>query len=168
MWRAMANVAPLVKPGGRLFVAIYNDQGGVSRRWRAVKRLYNRAPRLVRPLILLPPLIYFEGREALKDLLRGRGPMGRWRRSQNPRGMHKWYDWLDWIGGYPFEVAKPEEVFEFYRARGFVLAKLVTQRGGPGCNEFVFVEKSRPSPGRAGTQERSTRTTALHDESVRA
>src|SRR5579883_1073022 len=27
MWQALDNVAPLVRPGGTLFVAIYNDQG---------------------------------------------------------------------------------------------------------------------------------------------
>ncbi|MGH8511739.1 MAG: hypothetical protein ACREU9_02645 [Gammaproteobacteria bacterium] len=26
-------------------------------------------------------------------------------------GMSYWHDLIDWIGGYPFEVAKPEEIF---------------------------------------------------------
>jgi len=49
-----------------------------------------------------------------------------------------WRDVIDWVGGYPFEVAKPEEVFDFYRARGFVLTRLETCRGTLGCNQFVF------------------------------
>ncbi|HEY9098808.1 MAG TPA: hypothetical protein VIN38_08055 [Thiobacillus sp.] len=48
------------------------------------------------------------------------------------------HDVVDWIGGYPFEVAKPEEIFDFYRAKGFVLVKLITCAGGLGCNEYVF------------------------------
>ena len=32
--------------------------------------------------------------------------------------MHAWYDLVDWIGGWPFEVARPEEVFRFLRDRG--------------------------------------------------
>ena len=44
MWNALENVIPLVKEGGTLFIAIYNDQGTVSRRWTKVKRLYNRLP----------------------------------------------------------------------------------------------------------------------------
>ena len=28
----------------------------------------------------------------------------------NYRGMNYWHDMLDWLGGYPFEVAKPEMV----------------------------------------------------------
>ena len=50
----------------------------------------------------------------------------------------RWHDLLDWVGGYPFEVARPEEVFGFFRERGFTLAKLRTSGGGLGCNEFVF------------------------------
>jgi 2-polyprenyl-6-hydroxyphenyl methylase/3-demethylubiquinone-9 3-methyltransferase len=51
--------------------------------------------------------------------------------------MSAWHDLVDWVGGYPFEVAKPEEVFDFCRARGFNLEKLIT-RQGRGCNEFCF------------------------------
>jgi 2-polyprenyl-6-hydroxyphenyl methylase/3-demethylubiquinone-9 3-methyltransferase len=47
-------------------------------------------------------------------------------------------DLTDWVGGYPFEVAKPEAIFEFYRARGFQLEKLKTAGGSVGCNEFVL------------------------------
>ena len=47
-------------------------------------------------------------------------------------------DWIDWIGGYPFEVAKPEEVFDFFHKRGFELLKLKTAGDCHGCNEFVF------------------------------
>jgi 2-polyprenyl-6-hydroxyphenyl methylase/3-demethylubiquinone-9 3-methyltransferase len=48
-------------------------------------------------------------------------------------------DWHDWLGGYPFEVAKPEEIFDFYKKRGFRLERLKTCAGGLGNNEFVFV-----------------------------
>jgi 2-polyprenyl-6-hydroxyphenyl methylase/3-demethylubiquinone-9 3-methyltransferase len=47
-------------------------------------------------------------------------------------------DWIDWLGGYPFEVAKPEDVFDFFRERGLQLQKLKTCGGTVGCNEFVF------------------------------
>ncbi len=48
------------------------------------------------------------------------------------------HDWRDWLGGYPLDVAKPEEIFEFYRDRGFVLEKLVTVGNKQGNNEFIF------------------------------
>ena len=43
MWPALGNAAGLVAPGGRLFVAIYNDQENISRRWTWVKRKYNES-----------------------------------------------------------------------------------------------------------------------------
>ena len=52
--------------------------------------------------------------------------------------MAYWNDLLDWLGGYPFEVSSPEEIFQFYKKRGFQLEKLKTVGGKLGCNEFVF------------------------------
>ena len=53
--------------------------------------------------------------------------------------MTPWRDLVDWVGGYPFEVASPEAIFNFYHRRGFDLEGLTTRGGGLGCNEFVFV-----------------------------
>lgn len=52
--------------------------------------------------------------------------------------MSRWHDLVDWVGGYPFEVAKPEAVFGLYRDLGFRLSSLQTVGGGLGCNQFVF------------------------------
>jgi len=49
-------------------------------------------------------------------------------------------DWIDWLGGYPFEVARPKQIIDFYTGRGFTLDKLKTTKR-LGCNEFVFVKK---------------------------
>jgi hypothetical protein len=54
------------------------------------------------------------------------------------RGMSAWYDLIDWVGGYPFQVAKPEEILRFYRDRGFTLREMTTVAGKLGCNQFVF------------------------------
>jgi 2-polyprenyl-6-hydroxyphenyl methylase/3-demethylubiquinone-9 3-methyltransferase len=58
--------------------------------------------------------------------------------------MSAWRDVVDWVGGFPFEAAKPEEIFLFYRARNFELRNLVTCAGGLGCNEFVFSRAEHP------------------------
>lgn len=142
MWTALENVSPLVAPGGQLCVAIYNDQGGQSRRWWWIKRVYNRLPTWLRG----PYTLLIMGPRELRSLLawtaRGR-PWGyvheRWNYATTSlRGMSWWHDVIDWIGGFPFEVAKPEAIFDFYRQRGFVLEQLTTQGGGLGCNEYVF------------------------------
>jgi hypothetical protein len=54
--------------------------------------------------------------------------------------MSFWRDLIDWVGGYPFEVASPDQLFDFYTERGFSLAKLKTDLG-LGCNQLVFEKK---------------------------
>ena len=136
MWEAFENAGGRVAPGGKLFISIYNDQGGVSRRWRFVKRLYNRYPLLRWPL-LLGSFWRLMWRPMLKDLLLLRpGHVFRSYR-HDLRGMSFWRDLVDWVGGYPFEVARAEQVFDFYRQRGFVLVRLATDCG-LGTNQFVF------------------------------
>ncbi len=139
MWKALKNVMPLIANQGTLFIAIYNDQGGPSRRWLAAKRFYNRSPGWLRKLMVLSIAGYWELNFVLIRLVRGQNPLPfkDWKLREE-RGMSVWHDWVDWIGGYPFEVAKPEQIFDFYRDRGFILTKLKTCGGGIGCNEFVF------------------------------
>lgn len=138
MWPALDNAAGMVAPNGKLFIAIYNDQGKISDRWRAVKRAYNRLPGGLRFLVTVPVLIHLYWRRTAKDFLRLR-PFESWRNEGRERGMSPWRDLIDWVGGYPFEVAKPEAILDFYLRRGFMLTRLVTCGGSLGCNEFVFV-----------------------------
>ncbi len=141
MWQALENATALVAPHGKLFLALYNDQGRASRRWLWVKKTYNALPRGLKFIIFWPALARQWGPTMLRDLLRGR-PFHTWRNYGSERGMSAWRDVKDWIGGYPFEVAKPEEIFSFYHQRGFELLQLKTCGGGRGCNEFVFQRKS--------------------------
>jgi SAM-dependent methyltransferase len=139
MRQALENVAALVRDGGTLFIAVYNDQGRASSRWLRVKQMYNRLPGFLRWLLLWPACLRLWGLTIIRDLLRGR-PLETWRHyaTNSTRGMSPWADVVDWVGGLPFEVAKPEEIFGFYRDRGFTLRQLKTCAGGHGCNEFVF------------------------------
>jgi len=141
MWRGLGAVAEAVKPQGSLFIAIYNDQGDSSRRWTLIKRLYNRSPRPLRFAIVVAVGGYKAIRGALRRVIALKNPLGvaSSERTKRIRGMSVWHDLVDWVGGYPFEVAKPEEVFEFFRDRGFILHRLRTVGGGLGNNEFVFV-----------------------------
>ena len=52
--------------------------------------------------------------------------------------MSFWYNLLDWLGGYPFEVSTPQQIFNFYKSRKFKLIQLKTVGGKTGCNEYVF------------------------------
>jgi len=137
MWEALENMVPLVKPGGKLFIAIYNDQGKKSDIWRFVKRTYNRTPKNLRFLISWPIGISILSGMTLVDLCRLRKPRIASTVS-SPRGMSLWIDIVDWVGGYPFEVASPNQIIDFYRRRGFCLDKLASCGRKLGCNEFVF------------------------------
>ena len=137
LWEALTNVTPLVAPGGLLFISIYNDQGLPTRWWLRVKRLYNKGL-LGRTLVCSVYFPYFVLTGLAADLVKRRNPLRRYREYRAVRGMSKVRDWVDWLGGYPFEVAKPEQVFEFYRDRGFDMIRLKTCAGGLGCNEYVF------------------------------
>jgi 2-polyprenyl-6-hydroxyphenyl methylase/3-demethylubiquinone-9 3-methyltransferase len=141
MWTGLANAILATKPGGLLFVAIYNDQGKMSRYWLRVKKLYNAFPPPLRFLVLWPAFIQLWGKRLLKDLLLLR-PMRTWNEIYAHRGMSAWWDVIDWVGGLPFEVAKPEEIFDFYHQRGFDLVRMTTQAGDLGCNEFVFQRRA--------------------------
>jgi 2-polyprenyl-3-methyl-5-hydroxy-6-metoxy-1,4-benzoquinol methylase len=138
LWQALANIIPLVKEGGKIFIALYNDQGGPSRRWLWVKKTYNRYPIMRLPL-LLGSFWRLYWRAMLKDVLMLRpGYTFRHYGEGRRRGMTVWRDMVDWVGGYPFEVAKAEDVFHFYRKHGFVLTRLVTD-GDLGCNQLVML-----------------------------
>jgi 2-polyprenyl-3-methyl-5-hydroxy-6-metoxy-1,4-benzoquinol methylase len=139
MWTAIANLPPLVRPGGQLYTAIYNNQGLQSRIWTVIKRLYcSGAPGRWLVIGTFFPLFFCIG--VAVDSLFLRNAFRRYREYKKHRGMSMTYDWYDWLGGYPFEVAKPEEVFNFFRDQGFALKYLKTVGGALGNNEFVFVK----------------------------
>ena len=129
MWRALDLAALPVAPGGRLFIALYNDQGWLSRYWLWVKRIYNTNAlgRFAMIALHAPYLFVLRG---LVRALRGRRRL--------PRGMVLWRDMCDWLGGLPFEVAAPGKIVEFYAGRGFDTGLVKTCGRRHGCNEFVF------------------------------
>ena len=140
MWNALDAIYRLTKNNGKLFIAIYNDQGRNSKLWLKIKKMYCTAPSPVKKLILALCMIRLWGPRTVIDTLKG-NPVKTWNEYKKHRGMNPYYDVVDWVGGYPFEVAKPEEIFEFCKDKGFQLDKLRTCAGGIGCNEFVFVKR---------------------------
>jgi 2-polyprenyl-6-hydroxyphenyl methylase/3-demethylubiquinone-9 3-methyltransferase len=140
MWKALEYVNILVKPEGKLLIAIYNNQGSTSSRWKAFKKLYVKSNILIKKVLLFSMVLYIELRNSIGKLLRRENPFSleHWREYKKERGMSRMHDYIDWAGGYPFEVAKPEEIFDFYKYKGFQLERLKTCGGGLGCNEFLF------------------------------
>lgn len=128
MWLALSNVDINVAAEGKLYIALYNHQPFASRYWTFVKRAYNKH-RWTRPIFIGVHTVYPMLPSMALRLVQGR---------RLRRGMNPWFDLIDWLGGYPFEVCKPEQVFDFYKKRGYHLQGLKTVGGRLGCNEFLF------------------------------
>lgn len=145
LWTAMEHAQQRVAPDGKLFIALYNDTGSQSARWQWIKKTYNGLPGILRSpfaaVVWLPNELKLIAKSVLT--LNPKHYTDSWTQYQKNRGMTKWRDIIDWVGGYPYEVSTPDEVFDFARERGFLLTKLKCGRVGLGCNEFVFVKSQK-------------------------
>lgn len=134
MWKGLDLASKRVRENGQLLISIYNDQGWRSKYWTSVKRAYNRRP-WSRPL-----LIAFHAPSQLFGRYIFRALTGRLKME---RGMSLYHDMIDWLGGYPFEVATPADLKSFFSVRGFDLELERTVGSKQGCNEFVFRRTSQ-------------------------
>lgn len=129
MWEAISNAVGLVEDSGTLVLAIYNRHK-TSGFWKMVKKTYNNVPSLIKVFIVagylmvnVPyKLIFF--REGLRD--------------ENQRGMHWYYDALDWLGGWPYEYASIDEIHNYLTRMGLTELKTIPCQGMTGCNQFVY------------------------------
>lgn len=143
MWKAIENASKLVGEKGVLCIGIYNkaDAWGVypdgrcgpSHLWVKEKRLYSRMPSP------LQSLIDYSVMSALVVLyiLTFNNPMRKIRSHRQFRGMSWRIDIKDWLGGYPYEYASVDEVFNFVKRLGFSLENLKCNNGLMN-NEYLF------------------------------
>ncbi|KXJ99377.1 MAG: type 12 methyltransferase [Acidobacteria bacterium OLB17] len=144
MWKALENAVIPTQPGGKLFIALYNDTGSQARRWHWIKKTYCRLPGFLKTPFAAAVSLPEEAKQFASAVVRLR-PLEyvhSWTQYKRGRGMDRWRDIIDWVGGFPYEYASVDEVFEFYKARGFMLTKIVSGGVGLGCNEFVFERKA--------------------------
>jgi 2-polyprenyl-6-hydroxyphenyl methylase/3-demethylubiquinone-9 3-methyltransferase len=133
MWEAIGNAMGRVKDDGLFFIGIYNDQGTKSKLWWRVKNLHCTG--FVGKVLVRSTFIpYFFARFCAASVAKRTNLFSDYKRR---RGMTVYYDWLDWLGGFPFEVATVKTVFEFAKERGFRLTKLKTTPAY-GNNQFTF------------------------------
>ena len=147
MWQALENAAIPVRHGGTLFIALYNDQGRRSRMWRSVKRWYSRGGPLLRGVLIVFFACYFGVRGFISSVFRKRNAPQSAQQAKRSRGMTYLTDLIDWIGGYPFEVAARDSVSSFFRSKGFELIRLNSVGEASGNNEFVFCNTGSQSSG---------------------
>jgi 2-polyprenyl-6-hydroxyphenyl methylase/3-demethylubiquinone-9 3-methyltransferase len=125
-------------------LARYNDAGGRSVLWKGLKRTYLALPKPLRSPFAALTILPGEVRMLASAVLKGNPGeyVQLWTRyGEAKRGMSRWRDVIDWVGGYPYEFAKTDVVFDFYRTRGYSMTRMRCSAGPLGCNDFVF-EKS--------------------------
>src|SRR5215470_2306875 len=140
MWLGIENAIPRVADtNGRLFIAVYNDQGWKSHVWWLVKSFYNQLPRFFRTpfvavvtaithlLVIMKYTIKLRPMTAIAPLLRAR----------RKRGMSTKYDKVDWIGGFPYEFISFEALRAYLEVRGFSLIN-ARRATSLGCHELVL------------------------------
>ena len=134
MWEAIDHAVARVERAGTLFIAIYIDQGAWSKRWVRIKRFYCSGPvgKWVVSSFFIP---FWIVRGFLADVVLLRNPVARYTAYGKRRGMSVVRDWHDWLGGYPFEVARPEAIVLPIQRRGFSLVNMDTTNA---CQEYVF------------------------------
>lgn len=128
MWNAIRGAASLVnRHSGRLGLAVYNKHWTCPI-WKGVKIMYNIAPPFLRKVLKVGFTgVIFVG----ASITTGKSPM------KKDRGMDFMCDVEDWLGGYPYEYARADELSEYLQRLGFHIKKLVNTKGWTGCNELV-------------------------------
>lgn len=136
MNKALENAMIPVSNHGVLYIAIYNDQDVSSKIWQKIKKLYCSGW-FGKTLVSSVYIPFFTLQSIAIGLVKYKNPIGQFASYKKKRGMSIYHDWIDWLGGYPFEVAKPELIFSYYKNHGYELANLTTTNR-LGCNQFVF------------------------------
>lgn len=137
-WKSLRNLIHVCKSGTLLHLALYNDQGLESKRWLAIKKKYQKIPSFLKMLYIFYIVFPLEFKKIIYFCVK-KNPLLYLKKIINykkNRGMSYFYDIIDWVGGYPFEVSKPEEVISFLKKNDFTIKK-IKKNSGSGNNIFL-------------------------------
>ncbi len=138
MWTALDHARAMVSPGGHLAIAIYSKTP-LCRFWAIEKRFYTSAPTIVQTMIRAAfKTVFLAG-----ILATGRNPIRYVREYKSERGMDWHHDIHDWLGGYPYQSARPEEIESYLGRNGFLIVHRNVRKAalagllGTPCSEYV-------------------------------
>jgi 2-polyprenyl-6-hydroxyphenyl methylase/3-demethylubiquinone-9 3-methyltransferase len=142
MYQALENIKILMQTNGVLYIALYNKfeikyHGGTSEFWLKIKKLYNHSDGFLKSVILKTFIIY---QVVALTFFSKQNPISYIKNYKKQRGMSWKHDLIDWLGGYPYEFASPDEIINFFGEKN-ILCKKLTFRNGIGCNEYLFINK---------------------------
>ncbi len=135
MWRALVNVAALVRPGGWLWIALYTHGPHFDAHLRT-KRSFHSAGRLKKELMVRRFLL----RHRIAEIVRA--PSTLLHRPPLDRGMNRRHDAMDWLGGLPYEVASADDIVRFGSKHDLVLRRISSKPEG-SCSSYLF-ERNMP------------------------
>ena len=136
VWAALENAMAAVAPGGRFYVALYSeDRQKRPQYWLDIKERYAKAGRFKKEFMFWHNI--------LSDRLKWKpwkvGKLIRQaKKSKKIRGMSLFTDIRDWLGGWPMQFVKDQEVVDFAMSKGFALEKIIQVEGN---TEFLFRKK---------------------------
>ncbi len=136
MYRAFNNVSFLLKSESIFYLAIYNRCRsrwiGTSEFWLKVKKLYNYSGSFGKKIIFYCYVVYF----FLDSLIAMKNPFKRMK-SFKRRGMNWHHNVIDWIGGYPYEYAGPDEIINYFAGKRIFCEKIANAHG-LACVEYLL------------------------------
>jgi SAM-dependent methyltransferase len=133
MWEAIKNASTVVKPGGYFLLSIYQGLKTYEADL-ALKQKYNASGYLGKK--------WMEWKDGILPVMKER-----WKAGKNPfkwnekrlRGMNRYHDIVDWLGGLPYEVASAEQMIGFLSPLGFVLLEKDMSQA---CGTYLLQKKN--------------------------
>lgn len=121
-------------------MVLYKDRGFRSRFWLQVKRAFNSSRWAAASIaaVFFPLMLAVK---CLRSIERRENLFTSY--AKDHRGMHWFYDMIDWLGGYPFEVSAADDVIRFCRERG--LSAVAFESNG-SMNSYTLRRVRRPCP----------------------
>lgn len=143
VWRALDRAAARVAPGGLLAIALY-EKSALCGVWAVEKRVYRKLPRALRVAV---KAVYATALLVARSVRDRKSPMAFLRGYKGDRGMDFRRDVEDWLGGYPYEATKSNNVIDAITGKGFALEAHRPCRSGvgvfgTGCSEYLFRRQS--------------------------
>ena len=129
MWEAIDNASSLCKQNGLLFLTLYSNLEGYNNEYNTKVR-YNNCSVDEKKKMIAEFVMYIK-----KDSLT-EGDIINWN-IRTKRGMNRYNDLIDWLGGLPYEVCTTEMIVNYLKPKGFTLLKKydpVFQ----ACHEWLF------------------------------
>lgn len=135
MWKGIENTARLMKDDGFLYIALYTTNAK-SKYWLEVKKKYNQASEIGKRFM---EYWYIVRHTLVPHCFRLKNPIKTIHQYKEKRGMAFLTDVKDWLGGYPYEYAKIEEVLRFCRKT--LGLELINLKTGEANTEYLFTRR---------------------------